>query len=135
MIRYLLDTNILSDLVRRPTGRVAQRIALVGVSEIGTSIIVACEARFGVAKKQSAALAKQLESILVELTVLPLEAPTDGHYARVRKALENAGTPIGANDLLIAAHALALDCTLVTDNEAEFRRVPGLRVENWLERS
>jgi tRNA(fMet)-specific endonuclease VapC len=53
----------------------------------------------------------------------------------VRKALENAGTPIGANDLLIAAHALTLDCTLVTDNEAEFRRVPGLRVENWLERS
>ena len=132
MILYLLDTNMVSDLVRRPAGSVRQRIALVGDKVIGTSIVVAAEARFGAAKAGSARLMTQLERVLAELVVMPLTEPSDAFYARTRADLEKAGTLIGANDLLIAAHALALDCTLVTDNEREFRRVSGLRVENWL---
>lgn len=129
---YLLDTSILSDLIRQPGGRVRDRIAQCGEARVCTSIGVASELRFGAAKKGSARLTAQLEAILGAITVLPLEEPTDRRYAEIRQALEQAGTPIGANDLLIAAHALALDRTLVTANEAEFRRVPGLVVENWL---
>ena len=132
MIRYLLDTNMLSDLVRRPLGGVRQRVALVGEAAVVTSIVVAAEARFGAAKASSARLTDQLERILSELVVLPFEAPADRHYADVRSALTRAGTPIGANDTLIAAHALALNCILVTDNEREFGRVSGLSIENWL---
>lgn len=132
MIRYLLDTNMISDLVRRPLGAVRQRIALVGEGAVGTSVIVAAEARFGAVKASSARLSEQLERILSELAVLSFDAPADRHYADVRSSLVRAGTPIGANDTLIAAHALSLECILVTDNEREFRRVPGLSIENWL---
>ena len=132
MIRYLLDTNMISDLVRRPLGAVRQRIALVGEGAVGTSVIVAAEARFGAVKASSARLSEQLERILSELAVLSFDAPADRHYADVRCSLVRAGTPIGANDTLIAAHALSLECILVTDNEREFRRVPGLSIENWL---
>lgn len=123
---------MVSDLVRRPTGNVRQRIALIGDKVVGTSIVVASEARFGAAKAKSARLVTQLERVLAELVVLPLTEPSDVVYAQTRADLERGGTPIGANDLLIATHALSLDCILVTDNEREFRRVPGLRVENWL---
>ena len=99
---------------------------------MATSVIVAAELRYGVAKKASARLASQLEAILAELEIIAFEAPTDAYYAETRAALEAAGTPIGGNDLLIAAHALALDMVLVTDNEREFARVPGLKIENWL---
>jgi tRNA(fMet)-specific endonuclease VapC len=129
---YLLDTSILSDLIRRPAGRIRDRIADLGEERICTSIVVACELRFGAAKKASPRLSAQLEAVLGAIEILPLDEPADRRYAEIRLALEQAGTPIGAHDLLIAAHALALDRTLVTANEAEFRRVPGLRVENWL---
>ena len=132
MSGYLLDTNILSDLVRNPAGRVAARIAEVGERSVCTSIIVAAELRFGAAKKGSDRLSAQLEHILSAITVEPLEAPADAIYGQVRAALEAAGTPIGANDLLIAAHALATGRTVVTDNEREFSRVEGLTMENWL---
>ena len=91
---YLLDTNILSDLVRHPGGKVARRIEIVGEKRVCTSLVVAAELRI---------------------------------------ALEHSGTPIGPNDMLIAAHALALDLILVTANVREFARVPGLIMENWLE--
>jgi tRNA(fMet)-specific endonuclease VapC len=130
--RYLLDTNILSDLIRHPQGRVAARIAEVGEHHVCTSIIVAAELRYGATKKGSARLSKQLESVLRVLEVLPLEAPMDATYGVVRMHLERAGRPIGAHDLLIGAQALALDCTVVTDNEGEFSRIPDLAVENWL---
>jgi tRNA(fMet)-specific endonuclease VapC len=132
LTRFLLDTNILSDLVRNPQGRVADRIAEVGEAGVCTSIIVAAELRFGAAKKGSARLTGQLERILSAIDVQPFEAPADNAYALLRAELEAAGAPIGGNDMLIAAQALATDCTVVTDNEAEFRRVSGLRVENWL---
>ncbi len=130
--RYLLDTNIVSDLVRRPQGRVAAKIAELGEEAVATSVIVAAELRYGAAKKGSARLTHQLEAVLGALEALPLEPPADVAYAEARVALEAKGTPIGANDLLIAAQALASGCVLVTDNGREFRRVRGLRVENWL---
>ena len=132
MTGRLLDTNVLSDLVRNPQGSVAKRLAEVGDVGVCTSIVVAAELRFGAAKKGSDRLARQLERILSAIEIHAFDAPADAVYAEVRVRLEAAGTPIGANDLLIAAHALAMDCILVTDNEREFARVAGLKVENWL---
>lgn len=130
--RFLLDTNIVSDLVRYPQGRIAAKIGEIGETQVATSIIVAAELRYGAAKKASVRLASQLESVLGALEVIPFEAPADASYGTVRVALEAAGTPIGANDLLIAAQALALEMVLVTDNERKFAPVDGLKVENWL---
>lgn len=130
--QFLLDTNILSDLVRNPQGRIAKRIAREGEKSICTSIVVASELRFGAEKSGSERLASQLEAILAVIDIVPLEEPADRQYARIRKYLEDRGTPIGPNDLLIAAHALALDQTVITANDREFSRVPGLKVENWL---
>lgn len=130
---YLLDTNILSDLVRHPQGRIAQCIAAVGEASVCTSMIVASEMRFGVAKRGASELAAQVEAILAVMEVLPFDVPADREYAKVRLYLEQAGTPVGPNDMLIAAHALAADATLVTANVSEFSRIPGLRLENWLE--
>lgn len=132
---YLLDTNILSDLIKHPSGTVARRIAAIGESVVCTSIVVACELRYGAARKGSPALSGKIGQLLDAIEVLPLEDDSDRKYGEIRSALENAGTPIGANDYLIAAHALSLGCTLVTDNVGEFSRVAGLKVENWLETS
>ena len=132
MTRYLLDTNIISDLIRNPQGKAAKRIAKVGESSICTSIIVAAELRYGCAKSSSTRLRKAVEDLLGEIAVLPFEAPADAEYGALRAALETAGTPIGSNDLLIAAHARAAGAIIVTANANEFRRVPGLTVENWL---
>jgi tRNA(fMet)-specific endonuclease VapC len=132
LTRFLLDTNILSDLVRNPQGSIAARIAEVGDAAICTSIIVAAELRFGAAKKGSERLTSQLERILSAIDIQPFEAPADVAYGRLRAQLEAAGVPIGGNDMLIAAQALATDCAVVTDNEREFARITGLRVENWL---
>jgi tRNA(fMet)-specific endonuclease VapC len=131
-MRYLLDTNAVSDLVRNPQGRVAQRIRKVGEARVCTSIVVAAELRYGAARKGSARLSAQLEAVLSALEVLPFEPPADAVYASLRLGLEGVGRPIGANDMLIAAHALALGCTIVTGNEQEFARARDLLSENWL---
>ncbi len=131
--RYLLDTNILSDLVRNPQGEVAAQITKTGEDSICTSIVVAAELRYGAAKSNSAKLAERIDLILSALEILPLEAPTDRQYAAIRHHLARQGTPIGPNDLLIAAHALSNNLTVVTANVGEFSRVPGLKVENWLQ--
>jgi tRNA(fMet)-specific endonuclease VapC len=131
-MRYLLDTNIVSNLVRNPQGRVADRLKAVGEDNICTSIIVAAELRYGTTKKASPRLTAQVEAVLSVIDTLPFDSPADEIYGSIRMQLELVGTPIGANDLLIAAQALALDHTLVTDNDQEFLRVDGLRVENWL---
>lgn len=123
---------MLSDLVRRPQGRVAQHIAAVGEAQVCTSIIVAAELRFGGAKSGPRHLRNQVDAILSAITVLPLGSPVETHYAAIRKTLEQGGILIGSNDLLIAAHARALECMLVTANEREFKRVPGLNVRDWL---
>ena len=129
---YLLDTNTLSNLIRQPQGLVAERIEEVGEENVVTSVVVACELRYGAAKRASRRLTKQVEAVLAALTIRPLEADVERVYAAIRVALEKKGTPIGAHDMLIAAHARALDAVCVTDNVAEFRRVPTLKVENWL---
>jgi tRNA(fMet)-specific endonuclease VapC len=132
MIRYLLDTNILSDLLRNPGGRSARRLAIVGDAAVCTSLVVSCELRYGAIKKRSPQLMERVETALQSLEVLPLEKDADRHYAEIRSELDRLDTPIGPNDLLIAAHARALDLILVTDNVEEFARVPGLSIENWL---
>lgn len=131
-LRYLLDTDIVSDLIRNPRGTVAARIAEVGEDAICTSIVVAAELRFGAAKAGSPELATRVDAILSAIEVLPFETPADLHYAAVRNELTRRGRPIGPNDMLIAAHALAHGLSVVTANVAEFTRVPGLAVENWL---
>jgi len=130
--RYLLDTNIVSELVRRPGGTVATRIADVGEDSICTSIVVAAELHYGAAKSDSKQLSERVGLLLSALEILPLEPLADERYAEIRHHLARQGTPIGPNDLLIAAHALAAGLTLVTANTREFERVPSLRVENWL---
>ena len=132
MVRYLLDTNILSDLLRNPGGRAARRLAVIGEAAVCTSIVVACELRYGAAKKASPQLSERVETLLDSLEVLPLDRESDRQYAEVRSHLDRLGKPIGPNDLLIAAHALALDLILVTDNVDEFARVSGLSIEDWL---
>ena len=129
---YLLDTSTLSDLVRQPQGVVADKIADVGEANVLTSVIVACELRYGAAKRGSRRLTQQVEAILGAMAIRPLESDVERIYASIRVTLEKKGTPIGAHDMLIAAHARALDAVCVTDNVGEFRRVPKLTVENWL---
>jgi tRNA(fMet)-specific endonuclease VapC len=131
-VRFLLDTNILSDLVRNPRGRIFDRIQGVGEQNICTSIVVAAELRYGAAKKDSSRLSVQLEAVLDAVDVLALEQPVDAVYGELRARLERAGQSIGGNDLLIAAQALALGHAVVTDNVREFSRVVDLRIENWL---
>jgi tRNA(fMet)-specific endonuclease VapC len=130
--RYLLDTNTLSEFIRNPGGLVNKRLAVVGEATVCTSIVVACELRFGAKKKGSSRLEERVDEVLASLEVLPLDKDSDRHYAEIRTYLSRKGRPIGSNDLLIAAHTLALDLILVTGNVDEFARVPGLSIENWL---
>lgn len=131
-MRYLLDTNIVSELVRNPRSPVTDRIRTVGEPQICTSIIVAAELRYGAKKRASPRLTAQLDAILDAIEILPFEAPADAVYGALRTRLERMGKPIGGNDLLIAAQAIALGLTIVTDNEREFGRIEELAIENWL---
>ena len=128
----MLDTNVASDLIRNPGGRAAQRARAEG-DAVCVSVIVAAELRYGCAKKGSPQLLRRVEKFLAAVPVLPFDVPADGTYGRIRAGLEAAGRSIGSNDLLIAAQAQALGATVVTANTGEFKRVPGLLVENWLE--
>jgi tRNA(fMet)-specific endonuclease VapC len=129
---YLLDTNAVSDLIRHPQGAVAEHLSVVGEEAVCTSVVVAAELRYGAAKSGSTRISDRVDLILSALEVLPLKPPADRHYGAIRHQLTTQGTPIGPNDLLIAAHARALDLTVVTANVREFSRVQGLKVENWL---
>lgn len=131
-MRFLLDTNIISNLVRDPQGRITANIARVGEENVCTSIVVAAELRYGIVKRQAHRLAKDVQRVLDIIEVMPFESPADKIYGEVRSQLESTGKPVGANDMLIAAHALASGCVLVTDNEEEFSHVEKLRIENWL---
>jgi tRNA(fMet)-specific endonuclease VapC len=131
-MRYLLDTNIISDLIRDPQGPIFRQIRSVGEEQVCTSIIVAAELRYGVAKKGSPRLTTRLEAVLGSLDILPFESPSDITYGLLRVRLEKAGRPIGGNDLLIAAQAMALGYTLVSDNQREFSHIKGLSCDNWL---
>lgn len=127
----MLDTNALSELIRNPQGTLARRLDDSEPSAVCTSIVAACELRFGAQRKGSPALSLRVEQLLEAIEVLPLDLPSDRHYADIRATLERSGTPIGSHDLFIAAHARSRGMTLVTRNVREFRRVPGLTVEDW----
>ena len=134
-LRYMLDTNAFSDLVKNPRGRVATTVAHVENTrnaKVCVSVIVAAEVRYGVEKKGSRKLSRQVEAILRVTEIVPLEPGADMRYAQIRVDLEHSGKVISANDYFIAAHALATDSILVTNNVREFARVKGLRTENWL---
>lgn len=134
MTGYLLDTNIISDIIRNPFGAAARHVEEINPKEIYTSIIVAAELRYGCAKKGSVKLLAKVESLLETIPVVPLDMSADINYGAIRAELETVGQTIGLNDLLIAAHARALNLTLVTDNTRELQCIRGLDVENWLDR-
>ena len=131
-MRYMLDTNVISALEKAPTGPLLTKLSNAGIDQIATSVIVAGELEYGSAKVRATRLRDNLKTLLGEIGVLPIDASVAQSYGRVRADLERRGKPIGQNDMWIAAHAIALDLTLVTDNVDEFARVDGLRVENWL---
>jgi tRNA(fMet)-specific endonuclease VapC len=130
---YLLDTNILSAIIKDPQGRAAQQIRIIGNDKIFTSIIVAAELQFGIREKDSSVLTQRVEDLLEAIQILDFKSPADRHYGEIRNYLQKKGTLIGPNDLLIAAHALAENLLVVTDNIREFERVPDLKIENWLD--
>lgn len=130
-MKYLLDTNILSELMKHPAGPVTDRIREVGQEAICTSLIVIAEVEYGIEKKRSVRLRAQLDAILPSLEVLPFLPPAEKFYASARAETERRGLAMGQNDLLIAAHSMAIDAVLVS-GDAAFSGVPGLKVENWL---
>ena len=129
---YMLDTNIVSHMIRAPGGVVARRVETVGSDKLCISAIVASELGYGAVKKRSERLSSLIENILERLDVVAYEAAATAHYADIRDQLTRDGNLIGPMDLLIAAHARALNLTFVTDNTGEFSRVHGLKLENWL---
>ena len=131
-MRYLLDTNMLSALIRSPRGPVTEQIRRVGEARVYTSVIVEAELRYGAARKGSERLSRQVEVVLGSIPIEPGREPFGRIYAELRLGLERAGTPIGANDLLIGAQALADGSVLVTDNTREFERLTDLTIENWV---
>jgi tRNA(fMet)-specific endonuclease VapC len=133
---YMLDTNVVSQMMREPMSTATQQIARLTAQEEGcnmaVSSVVLCELRFGLQRKPNARLERALQAIVPTLNVVALDADVAPHYASLRTALEQCGAPMSPNDTLIAAHALALDATLVSADGA-FSRVPGLRLENWFD--
>jgi tRNA(fMet)-specific endonuclease VapC len=131
-VRYLLDTNICIYIAKRRPPEVASRFERLRPGEVGMSMITYGELLFGAEKSQHPQAVKDRLQRFVELVpVLPLPGESPRHYARIRSELERTGTPIGANDLWIAAHALASGLILVSNNLREFGRVTGLGAENW----
>ena len=135
MSTYLLDTNTVSYFLRDNSPALSSRLLGMAPESLAISVITAGELRFGLlrlgAGRRATALDQRLQHILESFAVLPLPPEAGERYAATRAHLETKGTPIGGNDLWIAAHALALEAVLVTDNVREFSRVPSLVVENW----
>ena len=131
-MQYLLDTNILSQVAKHPQGLLAKRIKKLGDSKCCTSVIVACEMAFGAEKRKSTKLSQRIRQALEAVTILDMPAGASARYARIGTDLESSGQPIGSNDMLIAAHAIHANLILVSDNEVEFGRIPGLKLQNWL---
>jgi tRNA(fMet)-specific endonuclease VapC len=129
----MLDTSICVELIRGRAPRVFERLRKLAVDEAGISSITLAELQYGVAKSSSPARHQELlAKFLAPLAVAPFDDSAAEIYGELRVALEREGTPIGPLDTLIASHALSIKTTLITANEREFRRVSGLRVENWL---
>ncbi|WP_407951334.1 type II toxin-antitoxin system VapC family toxin [Pararhizobium qamdonense] len=128
----MLDTNILSDTIRNPFGVASQYMERVSEDALCVSAIVASEMRYGIRKKGSPRLSYLVENTLSRIAILPYDDAASQSYSVIRTALERQGKSIGLADLLIAAHALSLGLTIVTNNTREFSRVEGLTIENWL---
>lgn len=132
-MRYLLDTNICIYLIRRRPAQVRERFERCAVGDIGLSTVTLAELQYGVAKSAFPTQNQEaLEAFTLPLVVVPFDAAAAVAYGSARADLERQGIPIGAMDLLIAAHALSLRVILVTNNAREFARVEGLQVENWV---
>jgi tRNA(fMet)-specific endonuclease VapC len=132
--RYLLDTNICIYIAKQKPPKVLARFNQLEVGDVAMSLVTLGELYLGVEKSQYANKARQtLEQLLVYIPALPLPINSASYYARIRASLEKQGTPIGGNDLWIAAHALAEGYVLVTNNVKEFVRIPNLNIENWVE--
>ena len=130
-VRYLLDTNIASYVIKGNIPRVRDRLVKVPMSEVGISVITEAELRFGVAKKPEAArLSVAVEEFLLRVEILPWDSEAAKSYARLRANMERIGEPMGNLDMMIAAHALAAQAVLVTHDRV-FRRVMELRIEDW----
>ena len=127
----LLDTNICIHVINQRPAQVLARLREHALGSIGVSSVTACELAFGVAKTGSQRNERALQMFLAPIEVLLFDEAVVWHYGRLRAELERLGQPIGAMDTMIAAHALALDAVLVTNNTREFSRVPALRLENW----
>jgi tRNA(fMet)-specific endonuclease VapC len=131
-MRYLLDTNICIYLIKKHPAKVLQRLREQNASQVGVSTITVAELEFGVAKSARPEQNQEaLQLFLAPLEIVLFDSSAAVHYGRIRTVLEKNGSPIGSMDLLIAAHALSLGVLLVTNNEREFSRVPGLKLENW----
>lgn len=131
-MKYLLDTNIVSEIIKKPNGVIARKLRRKKAGSVGINTIVAAELHYGAKLKGSDLLTSKINKTLKALEPLDLPLGMAQIYGETRATLANAGTPIGPNDLLIAAHALYQKLILVTCNEDEFKRVPGLKLENWL---
>lgn len=132
-MNVLLDTNMCIYLIKERPPEVLRRFEEYTVGDVGVSSITAAELHFGARKSQRPAQNEQaLEQFLLPLDILEFDYDAAVAYGRVRVMLERQGTPIGPLDTLIAAHAISLDLTLVTNNVREFERVPDLRLDNWV---
>jgi len=131
-MRYLLDTDTCIYLIKRKPKSVLIRLLQVSLGDVGISAITLGELEYGVQKSARCADNRAaLAAFLRPFEILPYDRSAAGNYGKIRAHLETAGQTIGALDMLIAAHALAGNLTLVTNNEREFRRVPGIKLENW----
>ena len=130
-VRYLLDTNTVSFHIRQSSSRLQRRLKRIAADAVGLSVVTEMEIRYGLARNPGLRSAPLIEAFLAGISVLPLTSEAADHYARIRAGLETKGTPIGPMDLMIAAHALSIGATLITNDTREFRRVPGLRCEDW----
>ena len=130
-VRYLLDTNTASYVIKGNFPRVRARLLKVPMAEVGISVVTEAELRFGVARRPEATTLKRVvEEFLLRVESLPWNSEVAEHYAQIRAALEKGGEPMGNLDLMIAAQAVAAGVVLVTRDHV-FRRVKGLRVEDW----
>jgi tRNA(fMet)-specific endonuclease VapC len=132
VISYLLDTNICIYIIKKRPEQVIERLRHTRISEVGVSSITLSELEYGAAKSSRPAQNKlAIVEFLAPFEILPYDDMAAQEYGKVRAYLEKQGTPIGSMDMLIAAHALSLNCILVTNNEREFRQIPTLKIENW----
>lgn len=132
-MKVMLDTNICIYIIKQKPESVLQRFAAIPVGDLGISVITLAELEYGASKSSEPTRNREaLAQFASPLEIAVFDREATAVYGKVRALLEKRGRPIGSMDLLIAAHALSLDVRLVTNNLEEFRRVPGLRVENWV---